>query len=222
GLLAQVIVDKYVDHLPLQRQLQRFKRAGVEIAQSTVCGRVKVVLIHLMALYELHKQIILKSNYLHVDETGIKVLDENKKGTTHQGYYWVYHNSIDKMVLFDYRPGRGREGPDDILKDYEGYLQSDGYVVYEDFEKRPGIILLNCIAHARRKFIDALSNDKDRAEYALHTFGQLYAIERRIKDEGLTKDALLQLRQKEAVPVLKTLKEWMRAEYPKVLPQSAI
>jgi transposase len=89
GLLAQVIVDKYADHLPLHRQLQRFKRAGVEIAQTTICGWVKVVLMHLIALYDLHKEYVLACRYLHVDETTIKVLDEDKKGKTHQGYYWL-------------------------------------------------------------------------------------------------------------------------------------
>jgi transposase len=222
GLLAQIIIDKYVDHLPLHRQLQRFERARVTIAQPTICGWVKLVLMHLVALYDLHKQYVLASHYLHVDETTIQVLDEDKKGKTHRGYYWLYHNSEQKLVLFDYRPGRGPDGPDDILKDFQGYLQTDGYVVYEDFEKRPGIILMGCMSHARRKFIDALANDKDRSQYALVMFGQLYALERRIEEGGLTKEESLKLRHQEAMPVLKALKEWMLVEYPKVLPQSPI
>lgn len=134
GLLAQIIVDKYVDHLPLHRQMQRFARVGVNIAQSTINDWVKAVLTHIAALYEAHKKIVLACGYLHADETPLKVLDENKKGATHQGYYWVYHNSKDKLVLFDYQKGRGREGPDDILKDYKGYLQTDGYAAYESFD----------------------------------------------------------------------------------------
>ena len=149
GLVAQILVDKFADHLPLHRQLQRFQRVGLTIAQSTINDWVKVALNHLSAVYVKHKQIVLESHYLHVDETTIKVLDENKKGKTHLGYYWVYHNSEQKIVLFDYRQGRGREGPEDILKDYQGYLQTDGYVAYEAFEKRPGITVLNCMAHAR-------------------------------------------------------------------------
>ena len=222
GLLAQIIVDKYVDHLPLHRQMQRFERRGVKIAQSTINDWVKAVLNNVAALYEEHKRILLACGYLHADETPIKVLDENKKGTTHQGYYWVYHNSNGKLVLFDYRHGRGREGPDDILKEYQGYLQTDGYAAYDDFDKRQGITLMHCMAHARRKFNDALENDRARAEYALSMFLQLYAIERRIKDEQLNAEAILQLRQEQAVPVLKTLKEWMTTEYAKVLPKSPI
>lgn len=222
GLAAQIIVDKYMDHLPLHRLLQRLSRAGVTIAQSTMTDLVKQVLNHLLSLYEAHKRLLLQSDYLHADETPLPVLDENKKGTTHQGYYWVYHNSKEKMVLFDYRPGRGREGPDDILKDFKGYLQTDGYIAYEGFDRRPGITLLHCMAHARRKFTDALQSDKARAEYALTLFQQLYAIERRIKDEALTGDAVLQLRQQEAVPVLNALKQWMTEAYPKVLPKSPV
>ncbi len=225
GLLAQIIVDKYADHLPLHRQLQRFERSGVKIAQSTINDWAKAVLTHLTSLYIVHKRLVLESHYLHADETTIRVLDENKKGKTHLGYYWVYHNSEQKMVLFDYRAGRGQEGPNDILKDYQGYLQTDGYVGYEDFEKRPGIVLMHCMAHARRKFVEALQNDKTRSEYALNMFQQLYAIERRIKDEALMNDdppKVEQLRQQEAVPVLKALKEWMTEQYSKVLPKSPI
>lgn len=222
GLTAQITVDKYVDHIPLHRQSQRFRRAGVTIAQSTINEWIKAVLNQLSSLYEIHKQLVLKSAYLHADETTIRVLDENKKGKTHLGYYWVYHNSKDKMVLFDYRTGRGGEGPDDILKDYKGYLQTDGYAGYDGFDKREGITLLHCMAHARRKFHDALLSDKTRAEYALNMFRQLYAIEQKIKDEALPDDAILELRQREAVPVLNALKEWMTQQYTEILPKSPI
>jgi len=222
GLLAQIVVDKYVDHLPLHRQLQRFERAGIKIAQSTINDWMKAVLTQLTALYEVHKKHVLQSGYLHADETPLKVLDDDKKNASHQGYYWVYHNSIAKLALFDYRKGRGREGPDDILKDFRGYLQTDGYAVYDAFDKRQDITLMHCMAHARRKFVEALNSDKDRAAYVLELFQQLYAIERTIKDDELSYHALLQLRQTKAEPILQALKEWMTAEYPKVLPKSPI
>ncbi len=217
GLLAQMIVDKYMDHLPIHRQLQRYERMGVRIAQSTSNDWFRAALNHLSSLYQAHKQKTLATGYLGADETPLKVLDEDKKGTTHRGYYWVYHNSEQKLVLFDYRPGRGREGPDDMLKDFQGYLQTDGYSAYEDFDRRPGITLLHCMSHARRKFFEALQNDKDRAEHALGLFRQLYAIERRIKEGALTGDAVVQLRQQEAVPVLQTIRTWMEAEYPRIV-----
>jgi transposase len=217
GLLAQMIVDKYVDHLPIHRQLQRYGRMGVRIAQSTSNDWFRMTLNHLCSLYEVHKKVTLTTGYLNADETPIKVLDEDKKGTTHRGYYWVYYNSEQRLVLFDYRPGRGRAGPDDILKDFQGYLQTDGYSAYEDFDRRSGITLLHCMAHARRKFFDALQNDKDRAEHALALFQQLYAIERSIKEAALTGKAVVQVRQQEAVPILQNLKSWMEEEYPKIV-----
>jgi len=222
SLMAQITVDKYVDHMPLHRQSQRLQRAGVNIAQTTICGWVKLVLMHLVALYELHKQYVLACRYLHVDETTIQVLDEDKKGKTHRGYYWLYFNSEQKLVLFDYQPGRDTDGPDNVLKDFQGHLQTDGYSVYDHFDKRPGIILMGCMAHARRKFFDAQQKDKERCEHALTMFGQLYALERKIEDEGLDKEEVLQLRQQQAVPVLKTLKEWMLIELPKLLPTSPV
>lgn len=222
GLLAQILVDKYCDHLPLHRQLQRFSRMGITIAQSTINDWVRAVLEQLNGLYAVHKQQVLQSRYLHADETPIKVQDPDKKGSSHQGYYWVYHNSAEKIVLFDYRPGRGREGPDDILKDFQGYLQTDGYAAYDIFDKRPGITLLHCMSHGRRKFHDSLQSDPARAQHALGLFQQLYNTERTIKEEQLRGDELLALRRKEAVPVLHTLKQWMTEHYQQVLPKSPI
>jgi transposase len=216
GLLAQMIVDKYVDHLPIHRQLQRYERMGVHIAQSTSNDWFRMTLNHLTCLYEAHKRQTLATGYLGADETPIKVLDEDKKGTTHRGFYWVYHNIQQKLILFDYRPGRGREGPDDILKDFQGHLQTDGYSAYEDFGKRSGIVLMHCMAHARRKFFDAQQTDRELAQQALNWFGQLYAIERQIKDGGLCVDAIAALRKQEAVPILQTLHAWMQEEYPKL------
>jgi transposase len=222
GLLAQILVDKYCDHLPLHRQLQRFSRLGITLAQSTINDWVKAVLEQLNGLYAVHKRQVLQSGYLHADETPIKVLDRDKKGSSHQGFYWVYHNSAEKIVLFDYRPGRGREGPDDILKDFQGYLQTDGYVVYNIFDERGGITLQNCMSHARRKFYDSLQSDPARAQHALSLFQRLYDTEHRIKEEQLSGELLLELRRKESVPVLEILREWMIGQYPQVLPKSPL
>jgi transposase len=222
GLLTQIITDKYVDHIPLHRQQQRFQRAGITIPQSTMNDWTRLTLEQLLSIYDIHKKQVLESSYLHADETTIKVLDSDKPGATHQGYYWLYHNSIEKIVLFDYRKGRGREGPDDILKDFKGFLQTDGYAGYNDFEKREGITVLNCMAHARRKFTEALQNDRDRCEHALALFQDLYAIERKAKQENLLVDEVTALRQEKSVPILKELKQWMVAEYPKVLPGSVM
>jgi transposase len=120
GLVTQILISKYVDHLPLYRQLQQFKRSDIEIAKSTICGFVKTGCELLVPLYQLQKQQILSTNYLMVDETPIRVLDPEKPGTTHQGYYWVYYEPIGRNVFFDYQKTRSREGPLDILKNFQG------------------------------------------------------------------------------------------------------
>ena len=222
GLLAQIIIDKYVDHLPLYRQEQRFKREGVDIAYSTISDWIKNGCALLDPLGEALKKIIISSDYLHADETPVKVLDKNKKGTTHRGFYWVYHNSIDNLVWFDYREGRGREGPNEILKDFKGYLQTDGYNVYDIFKENKDITVLHCMAHARRKFFEAKDNNAAVAKYALDQIGLLYAIERKAKEQKLTAAEIFALRQEEALPILESLGKWMKETYITSLPKSTI
>ncbi len=222
GLLAQVVIDKYVDHLPLYRQMQRFDRASVKIAYSTLSDWISATCTLIDPLYQALKSEVLQSRYLHADETPIKVLDNDKKGKTHRGYFWVYNHSPGKMVFFDYQEGRGESGPQGILKEYKGYLQTDGYQVYDAFDKREGITLLHCMAHARRYFTEAVSNDADRANYALERFQQLYAIERNCKEKELTHQQRKEVRQKNAVPILEELGKWMKAQYIQTLPKSPI
>lgn len=222
GLLTQIVIDKYVDHLPLYRQMQRFERNGVKISYSTLTDWVSSTCKLIEPLYEALKKEVLKSPYLHVDETPIKVLDKDKKGQTHRGYYWVYQNSKDKLVFFDYQQGRGREGPMEILQHYRGYLQTDGYAAYEIFDKREGIALLHCMAHARRMFNDALDSDEVRAVYAMEEIQKLYAIERTCKEQSLTIEQWAEVRLQKSIPLLDSLGKWMKEQYMYVTPKSPI
>ncbi len=222
GLITQIIIDKYVDHLPVYRQEQRLKREGVNIPYSTISDWIKNGCALLDPLGQALKKAVIQSDYLHADETPLKVLDKDKKNPTHRGYYWVYHNSIDGLVWFDYQEGRGREGPAQMLKDFSGYLQTDGYNVYDIFKKNKDINVLHCMAHARRKFFEAQDNNPPLAAYALEKIGLLYDIERRAKDEGLSAEEIYVLRQTESVPVLQALGRWMKQAYVTSLPRSTI
>lgn len=222
GLLAQIIIDKYVDHLPLYRQMERFKRDGVNMAYSTLTDMVSGTCSLITPLYEALKKYTLGLGYLHADETPLKVLDKDKKGQAHRGYFWVYHSSVEKAVLFDYQPSRGREGPQQILQNFKGFLQTDGYSVYDFFKDKEDITVLHCMAHARRMFYEAQANDANRAAYALAQFASLYAIERRIKEQQLTHEQALHLRQQEAVPILQSFGQWMKEQYVQTLPKSTI
>ena len=222
GLLAQIVIDKYMDHLPLYRQMQRFERSGLKLPYSTLTDWVSATCRLIEPLYQALKAAVMQSHYLHADETPIKVLDKDKKGTTHRGYYWVYQDSITKTVFFDYQQGRGREGPQGILEHFKGYLQTDGYIAYEIFDQNKDINLMHCMAHARRMFHDALDNDKERAQYALEQIQSLYAIERICKEEQLDAAAITEVRQQKSLPILEALGAWMKEQYMQTTPKSAI
>jgi len=129
GLLAMILTDKYADHLPLYRQKQRFARENISLASSTIEGWVKQALGRLEPLYQQLKFDIKAKGYLQVDETSIKVLESDKKGAAHSGWYWVYHSPLDGLVLMDYQLTRGSSGSKNMLEHFRGYLQSDGYAV---------------------------------------------------------------------------------------------
>ncbi len=222
GLLSQIVIDKYVDHLPLYRQMQRFERSGLKLPYSTLTDWVRATCKLIEPLYEALKVSVMRSSYLHADETPIKVLDKDKKGATHRGYYWVYQDSIKKTVFFDYREGRGREGPKGILEHFKGYLQTDGYIAYKIFDENKDINLMHCMAHARRMFHEALDNDKARAQYALEQIQKLYTIERTCKEHGLNFAQLTEVREQKSLPILDALGKWMKEQYMQTTPKSAI
>ena len=116
ALLAHIVVNKYIDHLPVYRQVQRFTREGMKLPASTITGWISQVCALLEVLYAVHCKLVFDSDYLQGDETPYKVLDKNKKGTTHQGYLWVYRAPVENLVVFDYQPGRSGEGPKKCLK----------------------------------------------------------------------------------------------------------
>ncbi len=222
GLLAQIAVDKYVDHLPLYRQRERFKREQIDIAASTIDSWILRTAQLLSPLYEALRNKILQQGYLQVDETPIKVLDRDKKGKTHQGYYWVYHSPLQDSVFFDYQPGRGRDGPRELLKNFSGYLQSDGYGVYEWFGKQKGIVLQGCMAHARRHFEKALDYDNEKASQVLVLIQALYAVERKARENRLSASERKELRLDEALPVANELGKLMVKMIQGTLPKSPL
>jgi hypothetical protein len=156
------------------------------------------------------------------DETPIPVQTEDKPGATHKGYLWVYYSSLEKLVCFDYRKSRGRDGPKEFLEIFLGALQTDGYDAYLMFENKKGVTLLACMAHARRKFDESLGNDHERADHMLKQMQLLYSIERKAREGNLSHEERYVLRQKESLPVLKEMQEWLKENIQQTLPKSAI
>jgi len=220
GLLAHVLISKYVDHLPLDRQRQQFRRQEVELAESTLCDWVKASCELLQPLSEALRGEVLRAPYLMADETPIRVLDSGQPGKCHLGYHWVYYAPLARLAYFDYQPSRSRDGPQQMLKNFAGYLQTDGYIAYEAITCRPEVTALGCMAHARRYFVEAKDNDLARADWMLSQMQQLYQIERQAREANLSHDERYRLRQESARPILLTIKAWLDQQVREVLPKS--
>jgi hypothetical protein len=198
----------------------QFKRQGVDLSDSTLGDWVKEICELVIPLYNLHKEELLKRSYLMADETPIRVLDGQRKGQSHTGYFWVYYDPLNKEALFDYRQSRSRAGPGEMLVNFQGHLQVDGYNGYDETGRRDGITLLGCMAHARRYFEKALPNDKKRAAWMLEEIRLLYMIERFARNQRLTFDERLALRRENALPIMTEMRAWLDHEKLQVLPKS--
>lgn len=222
SLLSQMLISKYVDHLPLYRQAQQYARQGVELAASTMGDWFMATCGLLGPLYDALKALLLSDGYIQADETPIKVQIKGKQGKLHQGYFWVYGDPVRGLACFDYRKSRSREGPKDFLKDYRGLLQADGYTAYEDFDGAEGITLLGCMAHVRRKFVEALDNDRPRSEEVIRRIGQLYAWEEMYREQGYAAEDILRHRQEHHVEKLEEIAAYCQEELVKVSPKSSL
>jgi transposase len=226
SVLAHLLTSKFVDHLPLYRQKQIFERIGLKIPPSTLTDNTNAACKALEPIYNALRREALANLYLQVDETRLQVLEnDGKKGTSHRGFLWTYHAPVDGLVFFDYQKGRDKTGPEKILRDFQGVVQTDAYTVYQSvLGKNEAIQHYYCMAHIRRKFDEAVNYDKDRATWAVDTIAQLYKIEKDIREAepAMTESQIVEKRMREALPILTQLKEWMQQEYPRVLPGSPI
>lgn len=225
GLVSQILIDKYVDHLPFCRQLQRFRREGIVIPEATLHHWAYRGIQKIEILYDYLWERQQRCGYLQVDETTLKVLqtdpkDQRKPNATHLGYYWVYYDPVGKIPIFKYEKGRGGQYPTAQLKDFRGFLQTDGYGGYNELAKREDITHLICWAHARRGFDKALENDAPRAQIALKWIQELYHIEREIKD--LTPQEKKEVRLEKSLPLLNAFFKWVAQQKKQVLPKSQI
>jgi transposase len=222
NLVITFIIDKFIYHLPIDRQLKRLSVLGADIAPSTVTSWLDLAAENLRPLYAVMRQLVVDAHYLQVDETGLAVQDRTKTGVTHKGYLWGYHVPPRKMVYFEYRRGRGQVHCHEMLSDFEGYLQTDDYQAYHGHKARDGVTGVACMAHARRKFEQALTTDHDRASAALSFIQQIYAVEREARDGGLSYEDRKELRLDKALPLLNDLGKWLANELQKTLPKSPI
>jgi transposase len=222
SLIVHILISKYVEHLPLHRLIARFARSGLNIPPATIGNWVKTGADPLLLLYEAYQKIIFESFYLQMDETRLKVLEDGK-GKTHLGFIWAVFDPIHRLPFFFYQVGRDHKGPKKLLERFAGVLQCDGFSVYETLNKRlDTLLLMNCMAHIRREFFDAQSNDAQRAQTALTFIKLLYGVEEKARNMDLSPEQRLELRLKESKSIFDTFGDWLHTEYDRVTPASAI
>jgi transposase len=223
GMMAHVIISKYMDHMPYYRQLQQFKRMHqVDISKSTFGDWASQYVNILGPLYNAHKKEILSSSYLQTDESPLKVQSDEVEGKCHKGFMWVSKDPQQDLVLFTYQKGRSGEHMKNHIQGFKGKLQTDGYGVYEKYQEDPDFILFSCWAHARRYFDQAQDNDKGKSDFMLKQIQILYEIEKSAKGQKLNNEQRQKWRQEHAIPVLNIIKDYLDINTESILPASAI
>jgi len=226
GLLAHIAISKYQDALPLYRQETILRRIGVDLPRATLanwmirCGALIQPLINLL------RERLLDYDIIQMDETTVQVLKEPGKQAQSKSYLWVQRGGPPDrpVVLFDYDPGRSAAVPKRLLGDFKGYLQADGYDGYNALVAANGLIHLGCMAHARRKFSDAVkaqgrNQKRGQAYRGLALIRKLYRIEKQARK--LTAEGRYARRQRYARPVLAEMRTWLDDALPQAPPSSA-
>lgn len=236
SLLSHIVIAKYVDHLPFYRQIKRFERDyDWRIHKSTINSWFVAVCTLLEPLYQLHRRQLFKADYVQGDESKIKVLttipkDKNgnpkkpssAKGSKQMlGWMWVVRCPHTGQVLFVYEDNRAGKGANAVLAQFKsGFLQTDGYQSYNGIAARPKVHRLGCWAHVRRKFFEAQSNDRQRAEFALGLIRQIYAHERITAD--YTAAQRKTYRSEHLRPLFQQFKDWLDEQNIYLTPKSPI
>ena len=226
GLLAHLIVSKYTDHLPLHRLERVYQRQGLFLHRSTLCDWLAASAQLLRPLYDLLVSAVLQSRALHTDDTTVK-MQELVTHLLRTARFWVYlGDAAHPYNVFDFTVNHKRDGPQQFLANYQGYLHADAFSGYDGLylpdplTAAARIIEVACNAHARRKFYEAHGSDALRSHQALAYYRQLYELERQAKD--FSDAQRLQMRQDLSVPILGQFHAWLEVQRPEVLPKSPI
>ncbi|MGE5606637.1 MAG: IS66 family transposase [Bacteroidota bacterium] len=227
SMIACVMSQKFVMGLPLYRQEQDFERQGISISRQTMANwMIQASDRWLKQIYERMREHLLAKDILHADETTLQVLHEPGRKAESTSYMWLYRTGRDgpPIILYDYQTSRSGKHPSGFLKEFKGYLHTDGYGGYNDL---PNIIHVGCWAHARRKFDEALKalptsqkNTPTVAGEGLDFCNKLFAIERELAE--VTPDERHKKRIEHSRPVLDAFRDWLKYQTPRVLPKSAL
>jgi transposase len=221
GLIAQIVVAKFGDHLPLYRQEDFFTRHGLHLARSTQCDWVQAAAELLRPLYERQKELLLQSPVLWTDDTPVTLLGGSQEGSR-QGRFWAYIAEEHPYSVYDFTVSRARDGPANFLQGFKGYLHADAYGGYDHIflGSNDAVREVACWAHARRKFFEAIHSSPRDTHQLLEWIRQLYDIEDQART--WTETARAALRQDEAEPVLDRIEAYLAHLEHRALPKSAL
>ncbi len=227
GLLACILVNKYVDHLPFYRQEKRFERIGASISRQNMSRWQQKAFLVLDPLILLMKQHIKTGSVLQMDETTAQVLGEPGREDTQKSYIWLARGGPpeQKAVIYEYRETRAAKHINDFLDGFEGYLQTDGYGGYDAAVKNyPDVKLVGCFAHARRKFFEASKASKKAgsAQEGMKYIQKLYLQERVLRNKDLTDEDFLVQRRELVEPILEKFKNWLDKKVLQVPPSTGV
>jgi transposase len=228
GLLAHIVTSKYVDALPLYRQEAIFERHGVQLPRATQAAWMMALAERVQPLINLMDERLRESGYVRMDETPVQVL-KSEQAASAKHYMWVRVAGPprQRIILFDYDASRGADVAARLLAGVTGYLQTDGYAAYDGVAKQHNLIHCGCLAHARRRFFEAIKalpkaeqTSLTAAHEGVRRIDALYAIEREVK--GMKDDERTALREQKAVPQLGALHAWASALVQETLPSGKL
>jgi len=230
GLLAYILVSKFVDHLPFYRQEGQFRRIGVEISRATMCRWAMKVAEACQVLLNLLQDELLSGFYVHADETTVQVLNEPGRSPTTKSYMWVFRRGDPQrpILIFKYDETRSSDVASTFLRGFKGYVQTDGYVGYDFLDHWSDVRHLGCMAHARRKFSDIIKvQGKKRkktgsADVALSYIGKLYALEKEARQKEWSPQRIYEMRQERAKPIMEQFHAWLEKRAQQTVPKSLL
>jgi transposase len=227
GLLAYVLTSKFVDSLPFYRQSKMFDRIDADISRATMCNWAILAAEKCKELITLMSEEIRGGPLIQMDETTLQVLREPGRKAENKSYMWVSvgyptGERSNPLILYTYHPTRSQEVPKEFLKNYKGYLQTDGYGGYNQAGENEGIVHAGCFAHARRYFYDAIKQNKrsKAAHKGLSYIQKIYVIENDLRQRNLSGDEFIRKRKDAAVPVLEEFNNWLLSQSGSILPES--
>ncbi len=221
GLLAELIVSKYGDHLPLNRLESVFERHGVRIAKSTLSDWIRDVSLVLEPITKELARQVLACDVVQTDETGVRVRDPTYKRSTRPGRIWVY-GGLPGQAYFAYTPTKEGKHPARFLSDYSGYLQADAYSGFDRLYADGSIVEVACWAHTRRKFFEAKDTAPVESAWSMQAISQIFKVERDATEIGLDVEARRALRQEKSRPIAESFFEWLESLRDTMLPRSPL